>query len=105
MICELRRIEDYQVDMFASTVYIYSLKKRVYCAEQNADRTSTLDIRALSSLIQRLDDDDDDDDDDDLDGDVTSVGENVLVNLVQETRLTFGFKLKFQSVDFIQHRM
>ena len=60
--------------MFASTVYIYSLKKRVYCAEQNADRTSTLDIRALSSLIQRLDDDGDGYGDGDVDGD----GDNLL---------------------------
>ena len=29
------------------------------CVEKNADTTSTLDIRALSSLIHRLDDDDD----------------------------------------------
>ena len=28
------------------------------CVEKNADTTSTLDIRALSSLIHRLDDDD-----------------------------------------------
>ena len=37
------------------------------CSEQNADRTSTLDIRAFSSLIQRLGDDHGDDVDDDCD--------------------------------------
>ena len=69
----------------------------MFSAEQNADRTSTLDIRALSSLIQRLDDDDDHDDDDhdddvDDDGDDDLGGEDVLVNFIRDPRLPFGFK-------------
>ena len=98
------------------------------CTEQNADRISTLDIRAFSSLIHRLGDDHDHDvgddhdhdagddhdydvgddhdhdvgdhDHDDVDDEVTAGGWDVLMSFFQGFGLVS--KLWCQYLDFIQ---
>jgi hypothetical protein len=55
--------------LLQSIFYITSTLEGAVCTEQNADRISTLDIRAFSSLIHRLGDDHDHDVGDDHDHD------------------------------------